>query len=61
VRTDNPGAYELVFPDAETRDTLESIRQTYESNRADVVNIVFGLKKDPLASFSNAFNFRGDK
>lgn len=57
-RADQPDAYALRIDDAEQRAGLESLYAEYQRSRADVINAVFEMKRDPLKSFSNAFKFR---
>jgi hypothetical protein len=55
-----PGAYKVDLNDQEVRDILPELLNVYRTNRADVINIVFRIKADPVKSFSNAFKLRGE-
>jgi hypothetical protein len=55
-----PGSYKLDLSDQQVRDVLPELLDAYRTNRADVINIVFRMKADPVKSFSNAFKLRGE-
>lgn len=57
---DRPGAFRLSIADAYTRSCLDAVRVDYETNRAEVVNVLFRMKQDPISSFSQAFRLRSD-
>ena len=59
-RQDNPGAYAVDNRDPALNAVMTELREAYIKSRADVINIVFSIKADPLKSFSNAFKLRGN-
>lgn len=54
------GSYALAKTDAAVSAVLSAVRAEYEKNRAEIMQIVFTNKADPIQSFSNAFKLRSD-
>jgi hypothetical protein len=59
-RTDKPGCYRLEITDSATQAAVEDVRASYATSRAEVVGIVLSTRRDPLASFSDAFKLRSE-
>ena len=58
--TESPGSFLLGVKDERDAAALNALRAAYDESRAEVINVVFSMKADPLKSFSNAFKLRGD-
>lgn len=59
-RQDNPDAYAVNTRDPALLGVMTDLHEAYVKSRADVINIVFSIKADPLKSFSDAFKLRGN-